>query len=145
MVEKFFCPNCGASVAPEDKFCLNCGANLQGQAAPQQVAPEQPSYQPQYQPQQAYQPQYSGPYAQPQPIPVGIQPQGVSEYNRTVALVLFLFLGGFGAHYYYVGRIGTGILFMITFGGFGVWALIDFILILSGSFRDNRNLPLVEW
>ncbi|MHA1223395.1 MAG: hypothetical protein ACTSP3_09105 [Candidatus Heimdallarchaeaceae archaeon] len=34
---------------------------------------------------------------------------------------------------------------MITFGGFGVWALIDFILILSGSFRDNRNLPLVEW
>jgi len=38
---------------------------------------------------------------------VGAQPQGVSEYNRTVALVLFLFLGGFGAHYYYVGRIGT--------------------------------------
>lgn len=55
-----------------------------------------------------------------------------------VATLLFCFLlGALGVHRFYVGKIGTGILMLLTFGGFGLWILIDFILIVCGRFRDK--------
>ena len=58
-----------------------------------------------------------------------------------LALLLSIFLGGLGIHRFYVGKIGTGILQLITFGGCGIWALIDIILIATGKFTDsNGNL-----
>ncbi len=62
-----------------------------------------------------------------------------------VALLLCFFLGVLGVHRFYVGKVGTGILQIVTFGGFfGIWILIDFILILAGKFTDKQGQPLAR-
>ncbi len=55
-------------------------------------------------------------------------------------LLLCLFLGGLGVHRFYVGKIGTGILQLVTFGGLGIWVLIDLIMIVIGKFTDSEGL-----
>lgn len=56
------------------------------------------------------------------------------------AILLCFFLGMLGVHRFYVGKIGTGILMLITFGGLGIWVLIDFIMIVCGKFKDKDGL-----
>lgn len=60
-----------------------------------------------------------------------------SEKGFVPTLLLCFFLGGLGVHRFYVGKIGTGILMLLTLGGFGIWYLIDFVMIAVGSFRDK--------
>jgi hypothetical protein len=85
------------------------------------------------------------PYPQPGYAP-GYGPVGyISPHSRTVAAVLCFFFGVLGVHRFYVGKVGTGILQILTAGGFGLWALIDFIVILVGGFRDKNGLPLIRW
>ena len=61
------------------------------------------------------------------------------------AFLLCFFLGGFGAHRFYVGKIGTAILQILTLGGLGIWVLIDFIFIIIGKFSDKEGNALTEW
>lgn len=74
-----------------------------------------------------------------------VQGNPVSEKSRLAAALLCWFLGVFGVHRFYVGKIGTGVLMLVTLGGLGIWALIDFIMILVGSFKDKEGLPLANW
>lgn len=67
---------------------------------------------------------------------------GISKKNKSVAFLLCLFLGYFGAHKFYVGKIGGGILYLFTGGLFGFGWLIDTIVILTGNFKDEFGLPL---
>jgi hypothetical protein len=76
------------------------------------------------------------------PVPQG---DSVSDRLRGVALALNIPLGVFGAHRFYVGKIGTGILQLCTFGGLGLWWLYDLILIASGEFRDSNDRRVVAW
>jgi hypothetical protein len=69
----------------------------------------------------------------------------VSPKSRTVALLLYIFLGGFSVHRFYVGKIGTAIVQILTIGGLGIWWTIDFIMILCGAFKDKQGLPLKNW
>lgn len=62
--------------------------------------------------------------------------------SKLVAALLCFFFGVFGVHRFYVGKIGTGVLWLLTGGLCGVGALIDFIVILIGGFRDKANMPL---
>ena len=67
-----------------------------------------------------------------------------SQKAWIVTLLLSFFVGVLGVHRFYVGKIGTGILMLITLGGFGVWALIDFIMIAVGKFTDKQGQPLAR-
>lgn len=51
-------------------------------------------------------------------------------------------LGVFGADRFYLGKIGTGILKLITLGGIGIWYLIDLIMVLYGAARTKAGQPV---
>jgi TM2 domain-containing membrane protein YozV len=68
----------------------------------------------------------------------------VPQKSWVVTLLLCLFFGGLGVHRFYVGKIGTGILQLLTLGGLGLWTLIDFIVILVGKFGDKRGQALAR-
>ena len=62
-----------------------------------------------------------------------------SDKDWLVTLLLSLFLGSLGVDRFYVGKIGTGILKLITFGGCGIWTLIDVVTIATGNFKDKDD------
>lgn len=65
-----------------------------------------------------------------------------SSKSRTAAGLLCFFLGEFGIHRFYVGKVGTGILWLFTLGLFGIGWFIDLIVIICGSFKDSDGLYL---
>jgi TM2 domain-containing membrane protein YozV len=68
-----------------------------------------------------------------------------SDKSRGVALVLAAVLGPFGAHRFYVGKTGTGLLMLCTLGGAGLWYLYDVIVVAGGSFRDAKGKLVSIW
>lgn len=69
----------------------------------------------------------------------------ISPKSRLATTLLAFFLGGIGVHRFYLGKIGTGILMIVTLGGFGLWALIDFIMAVCGAMKDKNGLPIKNW
>ncbi len=63
----------------------------------------------------------------------------ISEKGFVPTILLCFFLGALGVHRFYVGKIGTGILMLLTLGGLGIWTLIDFIIIVCGNFKDKSG------
>src|SRR5204862_4081340 len=97
-------------------------------------APQSHQWQPEWQASpQPMPPQYT-PY--PGQVPVmAMEPQ--KSWLATVLLCQFL--GTLGVHRFYTGRIISGIFQLLTFGGFGIWTLIDLIMIVSDGFKDQYN------
>lgn len=80
----------------------------------------------------------------------------ISPSSRLVTLLLCFFLGPLGAHRFYVGKAGTGLLMLfITLFSFllaflplvivGIWLLVDLIIILVGSFKDSKGKVVYRW
>lgn len=127
MAEK--CPKCGAPM--EHSRCAYCGYQEEAPASAAAVPPQaaQPASRPQ--PQAA---------AGSQTIPAS----QMSKKSKTAALLLCIFLGYLGVHRFYVGKIGTGVLYLLTGGLVGIGWIVDIITIAAGSFKDQFNLPLQQ-
>ena len=59
--------------------------------------------------------------------------------NRNLALILCIFFGMFGAHRFYVGKIKSGVLYLLTFGGLFVGWIYDIIMLTKGKFTDSNG------
>lgn len=69
---------------------------------------------------------------------------GISDKNYWTATVLCFFLGIVGAHRFYVGKIGSGIAQLFTFGGLGLWAFYDLLMIMTSKFEDSDGNRIVN-
>ena len=151
------CPNCGADTGP-GRFCSYCGSELpqpnnsitttntysNNEANTYHVTnvyyinqgPNQGLNYPQLPQANAgtYRTQYQAPY--------DIYQSMVSTKNKDLTFILCLFLGALGVHRFYAGKIGTGILYLLTGGLFGIGCIIDLISIASNSFKDSDGLPI---
>ena len=133
------CRNCGTEVAEQAVICVACGVPPRtGNKFCQNCATE------------------TNPAAE---ICVGcgvrlaraigaIADRDVSTKSR-LAVTLFAAAGWFiiisGIHRFYLGKTGTGILMLLTFGGLGVWTLIDFIMVVAGSMKDKDGKLISRW
>ena len=69
----------------------------------------------------------------------------MSDRKRLLASVLSFFLGVFGAHRFYVGKTTSAVFQLLTLGGLGIWAFIDFLIIVFGEFKDAQGQKIVAW
>ncbi|EEG30108.1 TM2 domain protein [[Clostridium] methylpentosum DSM 5476] len=132
------CRNCGAENADTNNVCIYCGQPLRGNANYSQPNPNQ---QVQAGP-QVGQPIHitlnTNPNVNPQPHPYS----NIPLKSKLVALILCVLLGGLGIHRFYLGKAGTGILWLLTGGLFGIGWIVDIILIATGSMTDSMGRPL---
>jgi len=165
--EANFCPACGTPVQEQPQISYEQQAQIPYQQQPQAPYEQQPQMPYQQQPQATYQQQPPMPYQQQGQMPyqpptiiinntasntnentntnvnnVGVVAPLVSSKSKIVALFLCFFFGVLGVHRFYVGKAGTGVLYLFTGGVWVIGAIIDFIKILSGTFRDGLGLPL---
>jgi TM2 domain-containing membrane protein YozV len=110
-----FCTNCGTSIDDKAVVCPRCGVITHNFATLTGN---------------------TGGLAGPQ--------TNANGFDWLTTLLLCFFLGGFGAHNFYTKKTGVAIAQLLTFGGCGIWALIDFIMILVESYRDGYGRPLIR-
>lgn len=117
-----YCQKCGKEIDDEAVVCPHCGVatkNMKAQAEPAQVVINNTN--------------------------TNVNSVGgalISPKSKTVALVLCIFLGIIGGHRFYVGKTGTGLIWLFTFGLFGIGWIVDLVMIAIGGFKDKYGLPL---
>ena len=145
-----YCQHCGKEIDRNSTFCPECGKRVEPERTTQQTPPVPPQAPSQasavYCPHcgvpvspQGYCPKcgnYVGAAYQQPTIVINNTATAVAngrgrEINKWIAALLCFFLGVFGAHKFYEGKIGMGILYLFTVGLLGIGALVDFIVILT--------------
>lgn len=81
-----------------------------------------------------------------QPTQAPLHTKKISRQRHFLAVFFFSFFWGtFGVDRLYLGKYGTGILKLITAGGFGLWTIVDLILIMGGSMRDKQGREMLQF
>lgn len=127
-----FCSSCGEKLSPSAAFCPACGTEINRGYVRKQAIPKEPIV-----------------------VNVVTNNSNVNTNNndtfyhdyypyksRWAAFFLCFFLGEFGIHRFYVGKVGTGIIWLLTFGFYGLGWFIDTLMTLFGAFRDKAGYPL---
>ncbi len=128
-----FCINCGSELKTNAKFCEYCGADLSGEQKSQEKRETYRTYTTR-----------TEVYVTPTTHSSYNPENQVSPKSRLVLILLWFFFGVLGVHYFYAGRIGMGILWLLTGGLFGIGWIIDIIVILTGTFRDSYGRPIIN-
>jgi TM2 domain-containing membrane protein YozV len=72
--------------------------------------------------------------------------EAVNKQRHFLAVFFLSFMWGlFGADRFYLGKTWTGILKLLTIGGFGIWAIIDLTMVMSGSMRDKQGNEMLDY
>ena len=121
--EVVYCPQCGAQMLESDRYCTGCGWDAEH--------PDDPPL------------QAGKPRREPPVTPRRIGPP--SDYNRLTTFLLCLLLGFFGVHRFYVGRMGSGVLWLLTGGILAVGWIYDLVMIATGEFQDEHGKRIVYW
>lgn len=69
----------------------------------------------------------------------------MSTKRKLPALLLCFLFGVLGVHRFYVGKVATGLLQLLTIGGLGLWWLLDLLVILLGGFTDKEGRLITKW
>jgi hypothetical protein len=77
-------------------------------------------------------------------FPASQLPGLFSTKSWTTALILSVLVGSFGVDRFYLGYTGLGILKLVTFGGCGIWSIVDIILLATRKLPDSDGLPLAS-
>jgi TM2 domain-containing membrane protein YozV len=130
-----YCAHCGAEISEGTRFCPKCGTPV---AAATRTAPKSDTEAP------------------------GELAADISPKSRVAATLFAWFLGGFGAHRFYVGKTGTAVVMLVlTLIGLatvwfflvgiafivavGIWASVDFIIAVTGNMRDGEGKLIKKW
>jgi len=117
------CPGCGCDPLDETKFCQECGSETtQKQKMCTKCGCELVTS-----------------------VQTVLQKESTgNSKDWMTTLLLNIFLGYLGVHRFYTGHSGIGVIQLLTFGGCGIWTLIDFIEIVTHKFKDSEGNLLVK-
>lgn len=124
-----YCSNCGAPVDPKAYACISCGLPIKGSRnfCTNCGAAVQPG----------------AAICTGCGVPINSSaemPEGGKDWLTT--LLLCIFVGAFGIHRFYTNSPVIGVIQLLTGGGCGIWAIVDLIMIITGSYRDGNGNPL---
>ena len=128
-----YCRNCGKKLTGVPEICLGCGAKPLGGSSFCHACGAKTS-----------------PLAEfctkcGAKLGVKTLDTNVSEKSRLAVTLLAWFLGQLGIHRFYLEKYGTAILMVLTLGGLGIWAIIDFIFAVTGNMRDKEGKLIKTW
>ncbi len=149
-----FCKQCGNQIDEDALFCPKCGANQKSQSVSQQAFQntQSPTQQPNVVvPNVIVNVDNHSTNTAVASAKSTINNRGryrsygaISSKSKVMALILAIFLGYFGVHKFYVGKMGMGILYLCTCGLFGIGWIYDIVQICRGKFTDKYGLPLIK-
>lgn len=115
--EVLYCPQCGDTMDPDQRYCTNCGWDAE---APDDAPP-----------------------AAPPESPRDLGP--ASNKNRLTALLLCALIGWLGLHRFYIGRPGSGVVWLLTLGFLGVGVIYDAVMLATGELVDGEGKRVLHW